>query len=233
MKVEIFSDVVCPWCAIGKRRFERAVDGFARKSEVEVTWRAFELDPSAPAHTEGDIALHLARKYGISVDEARASQARLSAMALAEGLEFHFERTQRANTFDAHRLLHFALDVGVQDALKDRLFRAYFTEGASIADTATLVRLGQEVGLDGPKCAEILRVGTYGKEVRDDEAEARRLGISGVPFFVIDGKYGISGAQQSESILQVLNEAWSRSHPLTTIIGDGPACDDESCELPR
>ena len=233
MKVEIFSDVVCPWCAIGKRRFERAVDGFAHKSEVEVTWRAFELDPSAPAHTEGDIAVHLAQKYGMTLDEARASQARLSAMASVEGLEFHFERTRRANTFDAHRLLHFALDVGVQDALKERLFRAYFTEGASIGDTATLVRLGEEVGLDGPKCAEILQNGTYGAEVRGDEAEARRLGISGVPFFVIDGQYGISGAQQSETILQALNEAWSRSHGLSTLIGDGAACDDEHCEIPR
>ncbi len=233
MKVDIFSDVVCPWCAIGKRRFERAVDGFTHKAEVEVTWRAFELDPSAPAHTEGDMTAHLAKKYGVTLDEARSSQARLSAMASAEGLEFHFEQTRRANTFDAHRLLHFALDVGVQDALKERLFRAYFTEGASIGDTATLVRLGEEVGLDGPKCAEVLQVGTYGTEVRGDEAEARSLGISGVPFFVIDGKYGISGAQQPETILQVLNEAWSRSHPLSPIIGDGAVCDDEHCELPR
>jgi predicted DsbA family dithiol-disulfide isomerase len=233
MKVEIFSDVVCPWCAIGKRRFERAVEGFAHKSELEVTWRAFELDPSAPAHTDSDIAVHLAEKYGMTLAEARASQARLSAMASVEGLEFHFERTRRANTFDAHRLLHFALDVGVQDALKERLFRAYFTEGASIGDTDTLVRLGQEVGLDGPKCAEILQNGTYGAEVRGDEAEARRLGISGVPYFVIDRQYGISGAQQSETILQVLNEAWSRSHTLSTLTGDGAACDDERCELPR
>ncbi len=122
--------------------------------------------------------------------------------------------------------------MGVQDALKERLFRAYFTEGASIADTATLARLGEEVGLDGPKCAEILRDGTYGTEVRGDEAEARRLGISGVPFFVIDGQYGISGAQQSETILQVLDEAWSRSHALSTLTGDGAVCDDEHCENP-
>ena len=122
--------------------------------------------------------------------------------------------------------------MGVQDALKERLFRAYFTEGASIGDTATLVGLGEEVGLDGPKCAEILRNGTYGTEVRGDEAEAGRLGISGVPFFVIDRQYGISGAQQSETILQVLNEAWTRSHALSTLTGDGAACDDERCEIP-
>ena len=168
----------------------------------------------------------------MTLDEARASQARPSAMASVEGLEFHFDRTRRGNTFDAHRLLHFALDLGLQDALKERLFRAYFTEGASIADTATLVRLGEEVGLDGPKCAEILQNGTYGTEVRADEAEARRLGISGVPFFVID-RHRISGAEQSETILQVLNEAWSRSHPLSTLIGDGEVCDDERCEIPR
>jgi predicted DsbA family dithiol-disulfide isomerase len=232
MKVEIFSDVVCPWCAIGKRRFERAVEGFAHKSELEVTWRAFKLDPSAPAHAEGDMAVHLAQKYGMTLDEARASQSRLSAMASVEGLEFHFERTRRANTFDAHRLLHFAFDVGVQDALKERLFRAYFTEGASIGDTDTLVRLGEEVGLDGPKCAEILQNGTYGEEVRGDEADARRLGISGVPFFVIDRQYGISGAQRPETILQALNETWSRSHGLSTLIGDGTACYDEHCEIP-
>lgn len=232
MKVEIFSDVVCPWCAIGKRRFERALADFAHKEDVEVIWRAFELDPSAPTQTDDDMAAHLAKKYGMSLEEARAAQARLSAMATLEGLEFHFDQTRRANTFDAHRLLHYALEVGAQDALKERLLRAYFSEGASIGDHEILVRLAEDVGLDGRKCAEILDGGRYGAEVRADEAEAYRLNISGVPFFVIDRQYGISGAQAPETILRVLNEAWGRAHGSLTVVGSDAVCDDESCKLP-
>jgi predicted DsbA family dithiol-disulfide isomerase len=209
VKVEIFSDVVCPWCAIGKRRFDRALARFAHADDVDVVWRAFELDPSAPDTAAGDLTKHLAEKYGISEEQARASQAGLTTMAEQEGLDFHFDRAQRANTFDAHRLLHYALEVGAQEALGERLFRAYFTEGAAIGDRGTLVRLAEEVGLDGASCAEILETGRYGAEVRADEADAHALGVSGVPFFVIDRQYGISGAQSAETILAVLEEAWS------------------------
>lgn len=233
MNVEIFSDVVCPWCAIGKRRFEAALERFAHRDEVDVTWRAFELDPGAPAHTEGDLASHLASKYGMTKDQAVASQERLAGMAAEEGLEFNFDRARRANTFDAHRLLHYALEVGRQDALKERLFVAYFRDGETISDHVTLVRLAGESGLDRTKAQEILESGRYADDVRADEADARALGITGVPFFVIDRHFGISGADNPDSILEILDRAWADTHSGLVVSAD-PAtkCDDESCTLP-
>lgn len=233
MKVEIFSDIVCPWCAIGKRRFEVALDRFARRDEVEVIWRAFELDPGAPTLVEGDLASHLALKYAMTKEQAVASQERLTAKAAEEGLEFHFERARRANTFDAHRLLHHAMQVGRQGALKERLFLAYFRDGESISDHATLVRLAEESGIDGVEANEILGSRRYADEVRADEMDARALGISGVPFFVIDRHFGISGAQSPESILHVLDEAWVDTHSGLTYSDDTETtCDEESCSLP-
>lgn len=232
MNVEIFSDVVCPWCAIGKRRFEAALARFSHADDVEVHWKAFELDPSAPVTPEGDLASRLAKKYGMTREQAVANQERLTALAAADGLEFHFDQALRGNTFDAHRLLHYAHEVGLQDALKERLFRAYFTEGRPISDRATLVRIGEEVGLDADKCAEVLDSGRYGEEVRDDEREARELGVNGVPFFVIDRRFGISGAQSPDAILSVLEEAWAKEHPLVVAAGDsGDVCEGDACEL--
>jgi predicted DsbA family dithiol-disulfide isomerase len=233
VNIEIFSDVVCPWCAIGKRRFEVALERFAHRDEVEVVWRAFELDPGAPALAEGDLASHLASKYAMTKEQAIESQERLTAMAAEEGLEFHFGRARRANTFDAHRLLHHALEVGRQDALKDRLFKAYFRDGEVISEQATLVRLAEEVGLDGAKASEVLESGRYADEVRADEADARALGITGVPFFVIDRHFGISGAQNPDSILQVLDQAWADTHSGLVLSADATTkCDEESCALP-
>jgi predicted DsbA family dithiol-disulfide isomerase len=233
VNVEIFSDVVCPWCAIGKRRFDQALERFAHREEVKVIWRAFELDPGAPALAEGDLASHLASKYAMTRDQAVASQERLEAMAAEEGLEFHFDRARRANTFDAHRLLHHALEVGRQDTLKERLFLAYFRDGEAISDHETLVRLAEESGLDGTEAKEILGSGRYADEVRSDEAEARAFGISGVPFFLIDRRFGISGAQSPDSILGVLDQAWADSHPGLVLFADeATKCDDESCSLP-
>jgi predicted DsbA family dithiol-disulfide isomerase len=233
VKVEIFSDVVCPWCAIGKRRFEVALERFAHRNEVDVVWRAFELDPGAPTLVEGDLASHLASKYAMTTEQAVASQERLAAKAAEEGLEFHFERARRANTFDAHRLLHHALEVGRQDALKERLFLAYFRDGEAISDHATLVRLAEESGIDGIKANEILGSRHYADEVRADEADARELGITGVPFFVIDRHFGISGAQSPESILHVLDKAWAETHSDLIHSADTTTkCDEESCSLP-
>jgi predicted DsbA family dithiol-disulfide isomerase len=156
----------------------------------------------------------------------------LAALAAEDGLEFHFEKAKRGNTFDAHRLLHYAHEVGVQDALKERLFQAYFTEGEAVADRATLVRLGAEVGLDEEKSAEVLDGDRYAAEVRADELEARSFGINGVPFFVIDRHYGISGAQSPEAILEVLNAAWAESHPLLVTASDPDVtCEGDSCEI--
>jgi predicted DsbA family dithiol-disulfide isomerase len=232
MKVEIFSDVVCPWCAIGKRRFEAALEGFEHAADVEVHWRAFELDPSAPAAVEVDAATHLANKYGMTREQAVASQQKLEDLAAADGLEFHFDKAQRGNSFDAHRLLHYAHEVGLQTELKERLFRAYFTEGESIADHAPLIRLGTEVGLDPNATAEVLNSGRYADEVRMDEREARDLGINGVPFFVIDRRFGISGAQSSAVMLGALEQAWAKSNEIESLgTEQSAACEGDSCAI--
>ncbi len=235
MQVDIFSDVVCPWCAIGKRRFEAALGRFEHADEIEVVWRAFELDPNAPARREGDYADRLARKYGMSREHAVAAHENLTATAAAEGLDFHFDRAQPGNTFDAHRLLHYARETGpgLQDALKERLFLAYFTEGEAIGDPETLVRLAAEVGLDRQQCAEILASDRYAAAVRADEREAHELEVTGVPFFVVDGKFGIPGAQDAETILGVLRRAWAKSHPLemAEVPAAGGACDGDSCAI--
>ncbi len=238
VRVEIFSDVVCPWCAIGKRRFEAALARFEHADEIDVIWRAYELDPGAPARREGDQVERLAQKYGMTHEQAAAANGRLTATAAVEGLDFHFERAQSGNTFNAHRLLHYAQSVGagVQDALKERLFVAYFTEGAAIGDPETLLRLATEVGLDPSECSDILAGDRYADEVRNDEREALELGVTGVPFFVVDGKFGIPGAQDAHTILDVLNRAWTRAHPLEVVIADGATtgagvCEGDSCAV--
>ena len=232
MKVAIYSDVVCPWCAIGKRRFESAMSRFEHADEVEVEWRAFELDPNAPRRREGDYVGRLARKYGISREQAVAANENLTAMAAAEGLEFHFADAKPGNTFNAHRLLHFARGLGLQDALKERLFVAYFTEGEPIGEHDTLVLLAAEVGLDPVAVREVLESEAFAAEVRADEADAQELGVSGVPFFVVDGRFGIPGAQDADTILGVLNRAWDRAHPLTVITPDATvACEGDNCTV--
>jgi predicted DsbA family dithiol-disulfide isomerase len=235
MQVDIFSDVVCPWCAVGKRRFEAALQRFEHAGEIDVVWRAYELDPSAPVRREGDYAERLARKYGMTREQALAANERLTATAAVEGLDFHFERARPGNTFDAHRLLHYARQVGVglQDALKERLLVAYFTEGAAVGEPETLVRLAAEVGLDADECAAILAGDRYSAEVRADESEALALGITGVPFFVIDGKFGVPGAQDADTMLRVLERAWTKAHPLEVVAVSpgGDACEGHSCAV--
>jgi predicted DsbA family dithiol-disulfide isomerase len=233
MQVEIFSDVVCPWCAIGKRRFEAALAEFEHADQVEVTWRAFELDPGAPPEREGDLADRLAKKYGMTRQQALEANRSLTEVAAAEGLAFHFDRARPGNTFDAHRLLHWAKAEGLQGALKERLLLAYFTEGEPIGERETLVRLAADVGLDAEAAAEVLESGRYADDVRADEAEAQELGVSGVPFFVVDRRLGIPGAQDKDTVLRLLERAWERSHPLTVVPADPAAatCDGESCTL--
>lgn len=237
MQVEIFSDVVCPWCAVGKRRFEAALRRFAHADEVDVVWRSYELDPHASGHREGDSAGRLARKYGISREQALASMGQLTQTAAAEGLDFHLERARPANTFDAHRLLHFARGAGpgFQDALEERLFTAHFTEGADVADHETLVRLAGEARLDRLECAEILAGDRYADAVRADEAEAIELGVTGVPFFVVDRRFAIAGAQDADTIEGILGRAWAKAHPFPEAVEpptrDGGDCEGGSCAV--
>src|SRR3954470_21845658 len=230
MRIDIWSDVVCPWCYVGKRRFEAALASFPARDQVEVHWHAFELDPGAPATREGSYDERLAEKYGRSLDEAAEMTASMTATAAAEGLDFRFDRSKPGNTFDAHRLLHLAGLRGVQDAVKERLFRATFTDGDPISDHDTLVRLVTEAGLDADEARAVLASDAYAAEVRADEQQAAQLRISGVPFFVIDGKYGVSGAQPAEVLRQVLDRAWTESSPLE-VVGSGPGCEGDACAV--
>lgn len=211
MRIEVWSDVVCPWCYIGKRRLESALARFEHADEVEVVWRSFELDPNTPADAVGDLVEYLAAKYGGGRDGALAMMDRVAEVARADDLHYRFDIAQRSNTFDAHRLVHLAAAHGLQDKMKERLMKAYFTEGAAINEHATLIGLAGEVGLDAESATAMLGSAAYESEVRADESTARDLGITGVPFFVIDRAFGLSGAQPAEQLLAVMNEAWAAS----------------------
>ncbi len=228
MKVEIWSDVVCPWCYIGKRRFESALREFPHADDVDVTWRSFELDPNAPPVRDGRTVDNLARKYGMSVAEAQAAEDRVTKLAAQEGLDYRFDVAKSGNTRDAHRLLHLAAERGVQSAMKERLMSAYFTQGEPIGDRATLARLAGEVGIEAADAKTTLESDAYAEEVLADEREAQALGITGVPFFVIDRRYGVSGAQPAEIIRGALEQAWREAHPIELLTPAGGA--DASCE---
>ncbi len=204
MHVEIWSDIACPWCYIGKRRFEAALAGFEKRDEVRVTWRSFELDPAAPAEREGERAAHLADKYGISLEEAEQMQRRMTDVAAGEGLAFRFDIARSGNTFDAHRLLHLAAAHGIQEALMERLMRGYLCEGRAMADAEALERLATEAGLDPEEVREVLASDRYAAGVRQDERTAASLGITAVPFFVVDRRLGASGAHPPEVLRGLL-----------------------------
>lgn len=231
MKVEIWSDVVCPWCYIGKRRFEDAVARFEHRDEVEVLWRAFELDPSGPRTRPGTHVGHLAAKYRTSVPEAQAMIDRVAAVAATVGLAFNLDIAQPGNTFDAHRLLHLALERGVQGALKERLMAATFNEGAAIGDPHVLVTLAVEAGLDPDEAAEVVKTDAFAADVRVDEQRAARLGISAVPFFVVNEKYGVSGAQPPEALLRLLEDTWRQEQQAPTKAAAAQRCTDGSCAI--
>jgi predicted DsbA family dithiol-disulfide isomerase len=220
MQVEIWSDIACPWCYIGKRRFEAALAQFEHRGEVTVTWRSFELDPDAPLERLGDRAERLAEKYGMTVEQAREAERSLTQTAAGDGLEFHFEIARSGNTFDGHRIVHLAAAYELQDAMKERLLRAYFTEGELIGDHATLQRLAVEVGLAEDEVAATLASDRYAGDVREDERTASAFGISAVPTFVLDRALGASGAQPPEALLELLREGWARA-PERAGVGAG------------
>jgi predicted DsbA family dithiol-disulfide isomerase len=209
MQVEIWSDLVCPWCYLGKRRFERALESFGHRDEVTVVYRSFELDPSAPARVTTPTVERLADKYGMTAQQAGDTQRQMEQRAAQDGLEFRMDGLRSGNTRDAHRLLHLAKAHGVQAALAERLHRAYFTEQASIFDHSSLTELAVEAGLDRDDVTRVLASREYGDAVDTDEEMARALGANGVPLFIIDRRYGISGAQPPEVIEQVLDQAWA------------------------
>jgi len=229
MQLEIWSDVVCPWCAIGKRRIEAALARFGHRDEVTVRWRSFELDPTAPVERPGELVEHLAEKYGLTRAKAEAFQRQMTEQAAGEGWEFRLDRARGANTFDAHRLLHLAAEHGVQDAVKERLMRAYLTDGERIGDRETLARLGAEAGLDEAEARAVLGSTRFADEVRADERQAHAFGISAVPFFVIDRRYGVPGAQPADVLLEALETAWAEANPLTVLTPAGGRADDGAC----
>lgn len=238
MKVEIWSDVVCPWCSIGASRFESALARFGARDEVEVVWRSFELDSAAPpsAAQAGSYVQRLAAKYGVSAAEAQQMIDTMTSAAAAEGLDFRFDLARAGNTFDAHRLLHLALERGIQARLKERLDRATFSQGLAVSDHAELTRVAVGAGLDEAEVTAVLAGDRYTGAVRADESRARAYGINGVPFFVVDGRYGVSGAQPAEALLRVLEQAWEERTPLTLVSGaPGPdgssACDGDTCAV--
>jgi predicted DsbA family dithiol-disulfide isomerase len=219
MHVEIWSDIACPWCYVGKRRFEAALAAFEHRDEVRVTWRSFELDPAAPAARELSGAEHLAEKYGMSVEEARARQAQMAEMAAGDGLEMRADLTRGANTFDGHRLLQLAAVHGLQTEMKERLMRAYHTEGELVSDHDTLVRLAVEVGLDADEGRATLASDRFAAEVREDERTAHELGVSAVPCFVIDRRFGAPGAQPPDVLTAFLQRGWDERSPLEVVAG--------------
>lgn len=233
MKVEIWSDVVCPWCYIGKRRFEAALARFPHAADVEVVYRSFELDPNAAARDGRPLDQRLAAKYGVPLEQARAMNARVTDAAAAEGLDYHLDQARPGNTLDAHRLIHFAASEGRQAEMKERLLAAYFSEGVPIGDRDQLIRLAGDAGLAPERARQVLDGGEFEAEVRADEREAAQLGITGVPFFVLDRRYGVSGAQPADLMLQALGQAWQESRPLQVIKGvNGAECVDDACEIP-
>ena len=212
MKVEIWSDVVCPWCYLGKRRFERALAEFEHGEDVEVIYRSFELDPTMPVGRMTPKTERLASRYGMTVEQAAESQLQMEQRAAEDGLEFHLGGLASGNTRDAHRLVHLAKERGRQGELVERLYRAYFTEQLSVFDHESLAKLATEAGLDRDEVSRVLASEEYTDEVAEDEDVARSLGATGVPFFVVDRRYGIAGAQPVEAVREVLERAWTDAH---------------------
>jgi predicted DsbA family dithiol-disulfide isomerase len=210
MRVDVWSDVVCPWCYIGKRRLEAALESFPGRDSVEVVFHSLQLDPSTPKGSTESIDAMLARKYQLSPGQVAETQARVTRIAAGDGLEYHLDRALTENTLDAHRLIHFAASHGRGQDLMERLMAAYFTEGRRVGDADSLVAICVEAGLDGDASRAVIDdPWAYADAVRADQMEARRLGIRGVPFFVVDQRFGVSGAQPTEALLAAMSRAWS------------------------
>lgn len=219
---------MCPFCYIGKRKFEAGLARFAHKDEVNIIWKSFQLQPDAQSEPGKSTVQHLAEAKGISVDEARRMTDHVTSLAREVGLEYHMDNAVIANSFDAHRLIHLAHQHGLGNAAKESLLRAYFTEGRDTADHATLQELGRSIGLDAAETAQMLASDQFAEAVDRDVYEARQVGVRGVPFFVINRKYAISGAQQPDTFLGALETArpeWSLANPVFTDLStDGPVC---------
>lgn len=233
MKVDIWSDIACPWCFIGKRRFENALADFPHREQVEVTWHSYQLDPTIPEHYDGTEVDYLANVKRMDRDQVRQMIDHVKATAAGEGLAYDFDNLVVANSFSGHELLHLAKEHGVADAVKEALLSAHFEKGEDIGARDVLVRIGVAAGLDAAEITDSLEMHRYRKAVQDDIRQAQSLGIRGVPFFVIEDKWGISGAQPSELFAQALDQAWRESNPLVMVQSgdDDAACGPDGCTI--
>ncbi|MDJ0320549.1 DsbA family oxidoreductase [Pseudarthrobacter sp. PS3-L1] len=231
MKIEIWSDVACPWCFIGKRRFEAALADFEHRDDVEVTWRSYQLDPTIPAHFDGTELDYLSTSKGMHPDQVAEMFTHVAAEAAKEGLTYDFDAAVVANSFTAHRFIHLAAAHGLQDNAKERLLSGQFELGRDIGSEDYLTELGTELGLPAGAVSELFSTDKYADEVRFDIEEARALGVSGVPFFVLDRKFGLSGAQPRETFTAALTQAWEESKPLVMVdaAAKADACGPEGC----
>ncbi len=233
MTVEVWSDIMCPFCYIGKRNYETALKQFTGRDQVEIKWRSFQLDPTIPVNNprKENVYQYLADRKGISYEESAKMHERLIQTAKEAGLDYRFDKAIVANSFDAHRLIQLAKTKGLGDEAEERLFRAYFTEGRDFGDHETLKTIGKEIGLEEEEIKEALSSEEYAAKVEDDIQEAAEIGVRGVPFFVFDRKYAVSGAQPPEYFLQALKqsfEEWRKNNPATDLlVTDGAACTPE------
>ncbi len=234
MNIEMWSDIACPFCYIGKRRLELALTSFPHRDKVKVIYRSFELDPNAPRDIELDVYDILSKKYGTSREQAISMSAGVAEQARSVGLTFNFDTMVLTNTFDAHRLIHHAGKQGLAGEMKERLLYAYFTESRHLGDHETLATLAEETGLDRSDVLRMLKEGDYTEVVRADEQEAERLRIRGVPYFVVNRKYAISGAQPVEAFAGALEQIWAEEQPLTVLREGGSGCTpDGACDVPE
>ncbi len=228
MKVEIWSDVMCPFCYIGKRKFENALSAFPDKDKIEVEWKSFQLAPEMKTTPGKTIHEYLSEHKGLSLADAKRMNDHVTAMAAKVGLTYNFDTAVVANSFNAHRFSHFAKEKGKQNEAEEKLFYAYFTEGKNTDDFNTLIKLGEEIGLEPMEVRTALEKGSFGDEVTADIEEAHQLGVNGVPFFVFDRKYAVSGAQESQTFTQVLTKSfgeWKKNKSMTfTEMGEGEVC---------
>ena len=233
MKIEIWSDFACPFCYIGKKRFENALNEFKHKNKVEVIYKAYQLNPDAPKVMVGSAYESFAKGHGTTVAQAKDRFKMFTENAKSVGLTYNYDIIQMTNTFDAHQIAKWANQFGKEDEVTNRFMKAYFTDGKNLADHEVLASLAAEVGLNEKEALKVLKENSFKNQVLAEQTEARQIGVQGVPFFVLNRKYGISGAQQQEYFLQALNKIWEEENPLTVL--DNPdenaSCDHDECGI--
>jgi predicted DsbA family dithiol-disulfide isomerase len=231
MIVEIWSDVMCPFCYIGKRKFEKALQQFPHKDDITIIWKSFQLDPNTLTDTSLNTIEHLRLKKGWSKAQVNETIAHVSAIAKQVGLNFNFDKAVVANSFDAHRLSHLAKKYNKQNELEEKLFVAYFSEGKNTADHETLLQIATELEIDKIEASEVLKGDAFANEVHQDVEQAMQIGVRGVPFFVLNQKYGISGAQESDTFLQALHKAYDETKLIDLAVNDSAACGPNGCDI--